>query len=72
MLGLKGKTAVVMGGSTRATAERPAAEGAHAFITGRRKTELDEAVGSSVTAVPGDSSFVVGSNLYVDGGENQI
>src|SRR3954462_3151479 len=58
---LAGKTAVVAGGGTRgigrATAARLVAEGAHVFITGRRKTELDEAVeviGSGVTAVPGD------------------
>src|SRR3954471_23664120 len=58
---LAGKTAVVTGGGTRgigrATAARLVAEGAHVFITGRRKTELDEAVeviGSGVTAVPGD------------------
>jgi NAD(P)-dependent dehydrogenase (short-subunit alcohol dehydrogenase family) len=58
---LEGKTAVVTGGGTRgigrATAARLVAEGAHVFITGRRKTELDEAVaviGGTVTAVPGD------------------
>ncbi|MDX8050802.1 SDR family oxidoreductase [Lentzea sp. BCCO 10_0798] len=58
---LEGKTAVVTGGGTRgigrATAARLVAEGAHVFITGRRKTELDEAVeviGQNVTAVPGD------------------
>ncbi|MCS7483474.1 SDR family NAD(P)-dependent oxidoreductase [Umezawaea endophytica] len=58
---LEGKTAVVTGGGTRgigrATAARLVAEGAHVFITGRRKTELDEAVefiGAGVTAVPGD------------------
>lgn len=58
---LEGKTAVVTGGGTRgigrATAARLAAEGAHVFITGRRKAELDEAVeviGRNVTAVPGD------------------
>ncbi|MCR3750723.1 SDR family NAD(P)-dependent oxidoreductase [Lentzea californiensis] len=58
---LEGKTAVVTGGGTRgigrATAARLVAEGAHVFITGRRKTELDEAVeviGENVTAVPGD------------------
>lgn len=58
----EGKTAVVTGGGTRgigrATAARLASEGAHVFITGRRKTELDEAVESigpaAVTAVPGD------------------
>ena len=58
---LEGKTAVITGGGTRgigrATAARLVAEGAHVFITGRRKTELDEAVeviGGNVTAVPGD------------------
>ena len=58
---LEGKTAVVTGGGTRgigrATAARLVAEGAHVFITGRRQAELDEAVeaiGSGVTAVPGD------------------
>ena len=58
---LEGKTAVITGGGPRgigrATAVRLAAEGAHVFITGRRKAELDEAVeviGASATAVPGD------------------
>jgi NAD(P)-dependent dehydrogenase (short-subunit alcohol dehydrogenase family) len=57
----EGKTAVVTGGGTRgigrATAARLAAEGAHVFITGRRTSELDDAVraiGSNVTAVSGD------------------
>lgn len=58
---LEGKTALITGGGTRgigrATAARLTAEGAHVFITGRRKTELDEAVeaiGENVTAVPAD------------------
>ncbi|MFI2238825.1 SDR family NAD(P)-dependent oxidoreductase [Streptomyces chrestomyceticus] len=58
---LEGKTAVVTGGSTGiglATAVRLAAEGAHVFVTGRRKTELDaavETIGSArATAVAGD------------------
>jgi NAD(P)-dependent dehydrogenase (short-subunit alcohol dehydrogenase family) len=58
---LEGRTAVVTGGGTegigRATAARLVAEGAHVFITGRRKTELDravEAIGRDVTAIPGD------------------
>ncbi|MGW7751738.1 SDR family NAD(P)-dependent oxidoreductase, partial [Streptomyces violaceusniger] len=58
---LEGKTAVITGGGTgigRATAVRLAAEGAHVFITGRRKAELDavvEAIGSAgATAVAGD------------------
>ncbi|MFD4258022.1 SDR family NAD(P)-dependent oxidoreductase [Streptomyces sp. NPDC058534] len=58
---LEGKTAVITGGGTGiglATAVRLAAEGAHVFITGRRKAELDaavEAIGAAkVTAVAGD------------------
>ncbi|MET7457067.1 SDR family oxidoreductase [Streptomyces sp. NPDC005574] len=57
---LQGKTALVTGGSAGiglASAVRLAAEGAHVFITGRRKTELDaavEAIGPAVTAVTGD------------------
>ncbi|MCQ8834752.1 SDR family oxidoreductase [Streptomyces malaysiensis] len=58
---LEGKTAVVTGGGTGiglATAVRLAAEGAHVFITGRRKTELDAAVetigATRASAVPGD------------------
>ncbi|HEX4339154.1 MAG TPA: glucose 1-dehydrogenase [Polyangiaceae bacterium] len=59
---LDGKVAVVTGGSTGigfASARRLAAEGAHVFITGRRKDELDAAVkelGKNVTAVQGDVS----------------
>ncbi|MFC4498830.1 MULTISPECIES: SDR family NAD(P)-dependent oxidoreductase [Streptomyces] len=60
---LEGKTAVVTGGGTGiglAAAVRLAAEGAHVFITGRRKTVLDaavEAIGpASATAVVGDIS----------------
>ncbi|MFE2018833.1 SDR family oxidoreductase [Streptomyces sp. NPDC059499] len=56
---LEGKTALVTGGSTGiglASAMRLAAEGAHVFITGRRRTELDAAVETigSATAVVGD------------------
>jgi NAD(P)-dependent dehydrogenase (short-subunit alcohol dehydrogenase family) len=58
---LEGKTAVVTGGSTGiglASAVRLAAEGAHVFITGRRKAALDEAVetigAANATAVAGD------------------
>ncbi|MEU8257855.1 SDR family oxidoreductase [Micromonospora inaquosa] len=46
---LDGKTALVTGGTTGiglATARRFAAEGAHVFVTGRRKGPLDEAVAS--------------------------
>ena len=59
---LEGKVAVVTGGSTGiglATAQQFVAEGAYVFITGRRESELDEAVatiGQNVTAVQGDVS----------------
>ncbi|WP_030803451.1 SDR family NAD(P)-dependent oxidoreductase [Streptomyces sp. NRRL F-2799] len=57
---LEGKTAVVTGASAGigfAGAKRLAAEGAHVFLTGRRKDELDAAVaeiGPAATAVTGD------------------
>ncbi|UOZ11091.1 SDR family NAD(P)-dependent oxidoreductase [Amycolatopsis sp. WQ 127309] len=59
---LKDKTAVVTGAGTGiglAIAKRFAAEGAHVFITGRRKEVLDDAVaeiGGSVQAIRADSS----------------
>jgi NAD(P)-dependent dehydrogenase (short-subunit alcohol dehydrogenase family) len=59
---LDGKVAVVTGGNSGiglATAKRLVADGAYVFITGRRKSELDEAVeqiGRNVTAVQGDVS----------------
>jgi len=59
---LENKTAVVTGGGTGiglAVAKRFAAEGAHVFITGRRKEVLDDAVaeiGGSVTAIRADSA----------------
>src|SRR6266516_2541189 len=57
---LAGKIAVITGGSSGiglATAKRFVDEGAHVFITGRRKSELDRAVneiGRNVTGVHGD------------------
>jgi NAD(P)-dependent dehydrogenase (short-subunit alcohol dehydrogenase family) len=59
---LEGKTAIVTGGTTGiglAAAQRLAAEGAHVFVTGRRKAELDAAVekiGAGATGVQGDVS----------------
>jgi NAD(P)-dependent dehydrogenase (short-subunit alcohol dehydrogenase family) len=58
---LENKVAVVTGGSTGiglATAKQFAAEGAHVFITGRRKAELDAAVAEvgNATGVQVDSS----------------
>jgi NAD(P)-dependent dehydrogenase (short-subunit alcohol dehydrogenase family) len=57
---LQGKVAVITGGSSGmglATAIRFVAEGAHVYIMGRRRAELDAAVeqiGSNVTGVQGD------------------
>ena len=59
---LDGKTAIVTGGTSGiglATAQRFAAEGAHVFVTGRRKDALDAAVariGPNATGVRGDVS----------------
>ena len=59
---LKGKTAVITGGSAGiglATVKRFAEEGAYVFINGRSQAELDAAVreiGGSVTGVQGDGS----------------
>ena len=59
---LKGKTAVITGGSAGvglATAKRFVEEGAYVFINGRSQAELDAAVreiGGSVTGVQGDGS----------------
>jgi fatty acid CoA ligase FadD9 len=59
---LKGKTAVITGGSTGiglATAKRFVEEGAYVFINGRSQADLDAAVkeiGENVTGVLGDGS----------------
>ncbi len=59
---LAGKVAVITGGSSGiglATAKRFVDEGAHVFITGRRKSELDAAVnqiGPGLTSVQSDMS----------------
>lgn len=60
MAKLDGKVAVITGGSSGiglATAQQFAAEGAQVFITGRRQSELDQAVktiGKNVIAIQGD------------------
>ncbi len=62
MTKLKGKVAVITGGSSGiglATARRFVSDGAYVYITGRRQSELDAAVrqiGKNVTAVQGDVS----------------
>src|SRR5258705_6162153 len=59
---LKGKTAIITGGSTGiglATAKRFVEEGAYVFINGRSQAELDAAIkeiGENVTGVLGDGS----------------
>ena len=59
---LEGKIAVVTGGSTGigfSAARQFVAEGAYVFITGRRQSELDQAVkeiGKNVAGVQGDAS----------------
>ena len=59
---LKGKTAVITGGTTGiglATAKQFVEEGAYVFITGRRQAELEAAVkelGDNATGVQGDVS----------------
>ena len=59
---LEGKIAVITGGNSGiglATAQRFVSEGAYVFITGRRQSELDEAVkqiGTNVSGLQGDVS----------------
>jgi NAD(P)-dependent dehydrogenase (short-subunit alcohol dehydrogenase family) len=67
---LEGKVALITGGSSGiglATAERFVGEGAHVYITGRHREQLDEAVnkiGRNVTAVQADVSVPGDLRLY--------
>jgi NAD(P)-dependent dehydrogenase (short-subunit alcohol dehydrogenase family) len=69
---LEGKVAVVTGGSTGiglAVAKQFVAEGAHVFITGRRKAELDAAVaaiGPNATGVQADSAKLTDLNALFE------
>ena len=66
------KVVVVTGGTSGiglATAKRFAAEGASVFVTGRRQEELDAAV---AFVASDDSSFMAGTELFVDGGLAQV
>ena len=69
---LQGKIAVITGGNSGiglATAQRFVSDGAYVFITGRRQSELDEAVkqiGTNVSGVQGDVSNLADlDRLYV-------
>jgi len=67
---LKDKIAVITGGSSGiglATAKLFVGQGAHVYITGRRKAELDKAkaaIGNNVTAVQATSPTWTTSTAY--------
>jgi NAD(P)-dependent dehydrogenase (short-subunit alcohol dehydrogenase family) len=69
---LEGKTALVTGGTSGiglATARRFADEGAHVFITGRRKLELNAAaavIGERATAIQSDVSDLDDLDLLME------
>ena len=72
---LEGKVAVITGGNSGiglATAQLFVTEGAYVFITGRRQTELDDAVkkiGDNVTGVQGDMSNLADLDSLYDTSE---
>jgi len=62
-----------------AAARRFAAEGARVYMTGRRKNEPlgrladpDEIASAALFLASSESSFVTGSEMFVDGGSAQI
>jgi NADP-dependent 3-hydroxy acid dehydrogenase YdfG len=67
-----GNVAVISGGTTGiglVTAWRFAAEGAHVFLFGRRKAQLDEGaklIGGNVTAMSNPRRLVRQNNVGVD------
>ena len=79
---LNGKVAVITGATTGiglAAARRFAAEGARVYMTGRRKNEPlgrladpDEIASAALFLASSESSFVTGSEMFVDGGSAQI